>query len=159
LKEICPVISLNPKTLEVMRQHAREEYPAECCGLLIDGLMGVQVHPCENIQDSLHDQDPQSYPRDSRIAYYIDPQKLYQIVSQAEAAGGGLLGIYHSHVDTEAYFSEEDKERAMVWDEPAYPGVTYVVFSVYKAQVTGYKCFAWSEGDRDFSEVGSEVEE
>jgi proteasome lid subunit RPN8/RPN11 len=141
-----------------MREHASEEYPSECCGLLTDGPQGIKVHPCENIQDTLHAKDPQSYPRGSRIAYYIDPQKLYDIVKQAETAGGGLLGIYHSHVDTEAYFSDEDKERAMVWDEPAYPGVAYVVFSVYQANVTGYKCFAWSEGECEFLEVGSEEE-
>ena len=153
------MISLEPNTLEVMRQHASEEYPAECCGLLTDGSNGIQVHPCENIQDSLHAKDPGSYPRNSRIAYYIDPQKLLEIVKEAEATGGALLGIYHSHVDTEAYFSAEDKERAMVWDEPAYPGVAYVVFSVYKSEVAGYKCFMWSEGERDFVEVSSEVEE
>ena len=142
-----------------MRRHAREEYPSECCGLLTNGPSGIQVHPCENIQDSLHAKDPESYPRNSRIAYYIDPQKLFDIVKQAEAAGGGLLGIYHSHVDTEAYFSDEDKKRALVWDEPAYPGVAYIVFSVYWSEVEGYKCFMWSEDGSDFVEVSSEIEE
>ena len=142
-----------------MRRHASEEYPAECCGLLTEGADGIHVHPCENIQDSLHAKDPESYPRDSRIAYYIDPQRLFDVVRQAEAAGGRLLGIYHSHVDTEAYFSDEDKQRAMAWDEPAYPGVAYVVFSVYESEVLGYKCFMWSDGERDFVEVCSRQEE
>ena len=63
------------------------------------------------------------------------------------------MGFYHSHIDCEAYFSAEDKERAVVWDEPAYADAVYLVLSVYERQVKAYKCFAWDETGRDFAEV------
>ena len=153
------MFTVSRPAIETINGHAREEYPSECCGLLTVGPAGVEVHPCENIQDRLHAHDPKSYPRDSRIAYYIDPQKLYDIVSNAESKGGRLLGIYHSHVDTEAYFSEEDKGRALFGDEPAYPDVGYLVISVYNGDVAGRTCFMWSDSQRDFVEIESVVGE
>ena len=105
----------------------------------------------------MHEEDPQRYPRDSRIAYFIDPQEQYRVVSATERNGGWVSGFYHSHIDSEAYFSEEDKERAMAWDEPAYPYAVYLVISVFGDGVRGYKAFAWDEGSRDFIEVAVEV--
>ena len=99
----------------------------------------------------------QRYPRDSRIAYFIDPQEQYRVISAAERNGGWVAGFYHSHIDCEAYFSEEDKERAIAWDEPAYPDAVYLVVSVFGDGVQGYKAFSWDEGSRDFIEVAVEV--
>ena len=149
------MLQLGKQELETIYTQAAEEYPAECCGVLTRGGEegNARVHPCENIQDRLHAEDPDQYPRDARIAYYMDPQELYNTISAAEKAGGGVAGFYHSHIDCEAYFSAEDKERAMVWDEPAYPEAVYLVVSVYDRTVKGYKCFAWDEGRRDFVEV------
>ena len=110
-----------PEWQRICRQ-AADEYPGECCGILTTSAGGAMaVHPCRNIQDELHERDPAQYPRDSRIAYFIDPGELFRIVNGAEREGGRVTGFYHSHIDCDAYFSEEDKARAMAWDEPAYP--------------------------------------
>ncbi|MBT4501553.1 MAG: M67 family metallopeptidase [Gemmatimonadetes bacterium] len=153
------MFELSKGDLERIYAQAAEEYPAECCGILTIGADGgnARVHPCENIQDRLHAENPEKFSRDSRIAYYIDPQELYDIISSAEKAGGLVAGFYHSHIDCEAYFSEEDKERAMVWDEPAYPEAIYLVLSVQNKEVKGYKCFLWDAEKEDFGEVGLQV--
>ena len=65
------------------------------------------------------------------------------MVLPAEKAGGKISGFFHSHIDCDAYFSDEDKERAMIWDEPAYPDAIYLVVSVCNKNVKGYKCFGW----------------
>ncbi len=140
-------------------QHAEAQHPAECCGILTAGRNSQlsQVHPCENIQDRLHQEDPTRFPRDSRIAYYIDSQEQFRIISAAQCQGGRVSGFYHSHVDCDAYFSDEDKERAMVWGEPAFPDAVYLVVSVFGEGVRDHKAFAWDEDERDFTEVGVEV--
>ena len=155
------MVCLSKQDLDKIYTQAAAEYPAECCGVLTAPAGGgrSRSHLCENIQDRLHAEDPQQYPRDARTAYYIEPQELYNIISTAEKSGGSVSGFYHSHIDCEAYFSAEDKERAMVWDELAYPEAVYLVASVYDRQVKGYKCFAWDEEQRDFVEVDLEVVE
>ncbi len=153
------ILRLRRADLERIDQQCRAEYPAECCGILTAETSQAtsQVHPCVNIQDRLHAEDPKEYPRPARTAYFIDPQEQFGIISKAERAGGLVTGFYHSHIDVGAYFSDEDKERAMVWDEPAYPEAVYLVVSVCRGQVQGYKCFAWEEQQRDFIEVEMEL--
>jgi proteasome lid subunit RPN8/RPN11 len=146
--------------MQAIRDQAAEEYPAECCGILTAATAEAasDVHRCRNIQDQLHAKDPEQYPRDSRIAYFIDPGELFQIVSGAEKAGGLVTGFYHSHIDCDAYFSEEDKERAMAWDEPAYPDAVYLVISVYGSEVRGHRAFTWDADRNDFVEVEIEAD-
>jgi [CysO sulfur-carrier protein]-S-L-cysteine hydrolase len=153
------MLKIKRTDLEKIHRQATDEYPDECCGILTLAAEAsiVEVHPCRNIQEQLHAEDPQRFPRPARTAYYIDPQELFQIVSGAEKAGGRIAAFYHSHIDCDAYFSDEDKERAMIWGEPAYPEASYPVFSVYDGQVKGFKCFAWDEAKRDFVEVNIEV--
>lgn len=153
------MLTLTQADLDAIFQQALQEYPGECCGILTAGSDGGQstVHRCKNIQDELHAKDPEQYPRDSRIAYFIDPKELFRIVTGAEKSGGSVSGFYHSHVDCDAYFSDEDKERAMAWDEPAYPDAVYLVVSVYGDEPRGYKAFGWDEGASDFLEVEIDV--
>lgn len=153
------MLRLNDEELQKIYAQAVAEYPAECCGILTVGKEGghSQVHPCRNIQDRLHRENPGEYPRTSRTAYYIDPGEFYRILSAAQRAGGEISGFYHSHIDCDAYFSAEDQERAMAWGEPAYPQAVYLVVSVSDRQVKGYKCFAWDAAQRDFAEVELET--
>lgn len=141
-------------------RQAIDEYPGECCGVLTTGEGGspMAVHPCRNIQDELHERDPMQHPRDSRIAYYIDPAELFRIIKTVEREGGQVAGFYHSHIDCEAYFSEEDKDRAMMWDEPAYPEAVYLVVSVYQDGVRGHRAFSWDPERSNFDEVEIQIQ-
>ena len=152
-------LQLRSEDLERIHRQAEAEYPAECCGILtVESASPVsRVHPCENIQGRLHQEDPEQYPRDPRVAYFIDPKQQFDIISAVERAGGRVSGFYHSHVDCDAYFSAEDRERAMAWDEPAYPAAVYLVVSVYAGKVRGQKAFGWQSESRDFSEVPPEI--
>ncbi|MEC9379867.1 MAG: Mov34/MPN/PAD-1 family protein, partial [Candidatus Latescibacterota bacterium] len=75
-------MKLRRQDLEQIFEQSRTEYPDECCGILTAPTVDEpsQVHRCRNIQNELHAKDPQQYPREARIAYFIDPQQLYQIV-------------------------------------------------------------------------------
>lgn len=151
-----------PRTqLDKIYAQARDEHPAECCGLLTVGPAGgaSTAHPCVNIQDRLHAEDPQQYPREARIAYFIDPKELLTIITRAERGGGEVSGFYHSHIDCDAYFSDEDKERALTWDEPAYPDAIHLVVSVFEDEVKGHKAFAWNAEAVDFEEVQIDIDD
>lgn len=153
------MLQLSRSDLDRIYAQALDEYPSECCGILTAGIPGgvSEVHTCKNIQDLLHQQDPESYPRDSKTAYFIDSRELYEIGSSAEKSGGRISGFYHSHIDCDAYFSDEDRERAMVWEEPAYPDAIYLVLSVRNRKINGYKCFGWDEILRDYTEADLKI--
>lgn len=144
---------------------SREEYlTGECCGLLtwVPTKSTVNVHLCVNLQNTMHRRDPERFPRTNLNAYLIDPGEQLAIISEAEKNGGGLAGFYHSHVDCDAYFSQEDKDQAcaLFGDEPTYPDAVYLVVSVYGSRssnsepsIHGHKCFAWDGDALDFIEV------
>ncbi len=160
------------KSLEILKAdfdeiclQARQEYATgECCGLLtrVPADSTVGVRKCSNLQNSMHVKDPERFPRTNLNAYLIDPSEQLAIISEAEKNGGGLAGFYHSHVDCDAYFSQEDKDQACAFfgDEPTYPDAVYLVVSVYgprsensELSIHGHKCFAWDGDVLDFVEV------
>lgn len=131
--------------MEEVRRHAVEEYPDECCGVIVrtsDG--GTRVVQVRNIQDEMHAKDPVAYPRTARIAYCGHPADLRAALDLADEPGCALLAFYHSHPDHDAYFSAEDMEQATPFGEPSYPDALQLVVSVYGRRVHDIKAFAWS---------------
>ncbi|MGH7350240.1 MAG: Mov34/MPN/PAD-1 family protein [Candidatus Rokuibacteriota bacterium] len=143
---------LTPEELVRVRAQAEAEYPAECCGVLLArGEAGSDrlLMPCRNIQDELHAKDRARHPRDSRTAYFIDPKDLLTI-GRREGQGYRVATIYHSHVDTGAYFSPTDRQNALINGEPAYPDAVYVVLSVVEGRVGDAAAYVWDASARDF---------
>jgi len=150
-----PRVPLTPEEYVRVEVQAAAEYPGECCGVVIarvDRPTDRELLPCRNIQNELHQKDPVRHPRDARTAYYIDPRDLLTI-GRREAEGFRVATIYHSHIDTGAYFSETDKRNALVDGEPAYPDAVYVVVSVLAGRPTAANAFAWDSVRRDFLPV------
>lgn len=125
------MLTLQPKTLSQICDHAKSEFPNECCGIILGSEAQEFVRKCRNIQNELHQEDPDKYPRDARTAYVIHPDDLIAVHKEAETQQRQIKAFYHSHPNHAAYFSEKDKADATVWDEPAYPGATYLVISVH----------------------------
>jgi proteasome lid subunit RPN8/RPN11 len=143
---------LTPEELGRVRAQAEAEYPSECCGVLLTrGAPSPDrlLMPCRNIQDELHAKDSARHPRDSRTAYFIDPKDLLTI-GRREAQGYRVATIYHSHVDTGAYFSATDRQNALINGEPAYPDAVYVVLSVMEGRVADAAAFLWDASLHDF---------
>lgn len=139
---------------EQMSRHGEESYPDEACGLLVGNSGEIRrIHATRNILDALHADDPETYPRTARTGYVIDPQQQFEIMRAAEDGGDEVCGIYHSHADVGAYFSDEDKAQALPFGQPAFPGAVYIVLDVREGRCEGAKAFVWSETDRDFVET------
>lgn len=139
-----------------IRAHLESSYPEEGCGCLLSDQKGNwYLRPCTNIQNALHHQDPSTYPRDAKTAYFIDPQEILEISRETESLGRTIHAWYHSHPDHPAFFSEEDRKYALIedWNEPLYPQAFYLVYSVRHGVVVEVKAFAWNEKYREFLEV------
>jgi proteasome lid subunit RPN8/RPN11 len=149
-------LTLEGKALEAILVHARATHPAECCGVVL-ALEGRDVvRRFTNVQDRLHEEDPGANPRGAETAYTPDPREFYAALREAEAPGAAIKAFYHSHTRVGAYFSGEDRARAMFGDEPAYPEVTYVVVSDSRTPGEA-RGFRWDDGARDFVEVAVRV--
>ena len=93
-----------------MIEHARQEAPNECCGILAgrDG-QATKVYRATNIESS-------------PLRFMIDPREQLRIDNEIEAAGMDLAAIYHSHTRTAPTPSQTDINFAKLW-----PGVLWVI--------------------------------
>ena len=124
------LLKLNIGILKQISDHAKSDFPEECCGIILSDGEQDFLRQCTNVQNQLHMEDPSAYPRDARTAYQIDPKELLEICKESEAKNRPIKAFYHSHPNHHAYFSEKDKADATVWDEPLYPDASYIVIPV-----------------------------
>jgi proteasome lid subunit RPN8/RPN11 len=95
---------------EQMVDHARDEAPNECCGMVAGrDDEAVRVFPATNVEHS-------------HLRFMIDPKEQLRIDHAIEADDLELTAIYHSHTRTEPKPSETDMIFAKLW-----PGVLWVI--------------------------------
>jgi len=150
------VLRLSRAALDEIFAHTRATHPKECCGAVVEQDGRDIVRRFTNIQDRLHAEDPATYPRGAETAYTSEPRELLEVIRAGDEPGARLSVFYHSHTRVGAYFSGEDRARALFGDEPAYPEVTYVVVSDSRTPGEA-RAFRWDEGARDFVEVVLDV--
>jgi proteasome lid subunit RPN8/RPN11 len=145
-------VTITQAILDALHAHARDSYPDECCGMIVERAGREEVVRVTNIQNELHAKDPEQFPRTAAIAYTMGPEAA-PILIGAERGELTLRAFYHSHPDHDAYFSAEDRTQAMGgWDEPNYPHAGQIVISVRDRTVRATKAFVWNEALRDFVE-------
>jgi [CysO sulfur-carrier protein]-S-L-cysteine hydrolase len=101
---------------EQMIEHAREDAPNECCGMLAsrDGKV-VKLYRARNAAAS-------------PLRYEIDGADQYRIQMDIDDADLELGAIYHSHTRTEPYPSQTDINLAF------YPEALYVIVGLASAE-------------------------
>ena len=144
------------RAFAAMTAHASETYPEECCGVILGGAGRDEVHRLVNIQNMLHATDPETFSRDARTAYTLDPRELEAVLERAENRGLAFKALYHSHPDHDAYFSAEDRACATPFGEPTYPTAAQIVISVLNGRVGRVAAYAWSPDAGDFVETALE---
>lgn len=141
--------------IEAITQHAIQHYPDEACGFLV-GEKGqnsvTDFIPIQNVYDEMHAKYPETYPRTAKTAYLIDPREQQKIFDEVEKNGQEIKSIIHSHTDHDAYFSAEDRLVATPWGEPTYPGISYLVVSIWDKKLKAINEFVWDEEKKDFVE-------
>ena len=147
-----------PRALyDAILRHAEETWPHECCGLLAGKDAIDEIIRITNAAEEMKAEQPEEFTRSAEMGYVMDPKQMFAAWRRTEDAGRSILAIYHSHVEVGAYFSAEDRSRALFEGEPQFPGVLYIVADVRKKRGEGAKAFAWDGAARDFVEVPLEI--
>ena len=114
------MISIEKEAWDVMVAHARATYPNECCGAMLghvgDDKNVVVAVPIEN-----------AYAGGQQERYELRPEDLLKADREARSRGMDLVGIFHSHPDCDAYFSETDLKNSCPW-------YSFVVISIQKGE-------------------------
>ena len=92
-----------------MVAHAQHTYPNECCGAMLgsteDGAKLVrEALPLEN-----------AFEGAQAARYVLRPEDLMAADRAARERRMELIGIYHSHPDCDAYFSQTDLKNSCPW--------------------------------------------
>ena len=111
-----------------MIAHAREEHPAEACGLIAgqDGAV-VRLYRVPNADPSIY-------------RYNMEPRALLRAMDEIESHDWDLLAIYHSHTHTPAFPSPTDIRLAF------YPESYYVIVSLQQPEAPAIGVFRIVEG-------------
>ncbi len=104
----------------VMVAHAEAAYPNECCGVMLgssdDDKLVREVVALENASKG-----------SQRARYELRPEDLLKADREARQRNMDLIGIYHSHPDCGAYFSETDLKNSCPW-------YSFVVLSIHNGK-------------------------
>ena len=111
------VIQLSKEVNAEIRQHGIDDFPYECCGVLLGRVQG-EVRSVTRIQrlDNVHEDGHER-------RFLIAPEQMFQLDKQARTTGDSIIGFYHSHPNHPARPSEYDRE----W---AWPWYSYIILSV-----------------------------
>lgn len=144
--------AIGPELFAEMFAHARESFPAECCGWLEGEGDGVDaVRRCHNAQaDGQH---PTTAARGEETAYVIAGADLLALNKGLDSPRPPKV-IYHSHPNGRAYFSATDREVATSpWGGgPTYP-VQQLVVGLTESEIVEAALFDWDDQTNDFVEI------
>jgi proteasome lid subunit RPN8/RPN11 len=123
----------------------------EACGFVVRRDGALRVEAVANVADRYHALDPARFPRTSRDSYLMDAKEQLRVHRELEAWGGEIAAVWHSHVETGAYFSAKDRADAVVDGAPAVPGADYLVLGVRGGRVAEVRRYRWD--GKDFVEA------
>lgn len=103
------MIEIERKPWHAMLLHAERTYPNECCGAMLGRIAGekkivIEAVPLDNV-----------FTGEQRHRYELRPEDLLAADKAARERGLDLVGIFHSHPDCNAYFSETDLKNSCPW--------------------------------------------
>ncbi|MCB0827485.1 MAG: M67 family metallopeptidase [Solirubrobacterales bacterium] len=115
--------------LNQMIEHAEEDAPNECCGLVSgnDGEARV-VFRATNAEAS-------------PFRYSIAPSEQLDLMNKIDEMGEEVVAIYHSHTRTPAYPSQTDINLASGW-----PDAVYLIVSLERPGEPVVKGFSIRDG-------------
>ncbi len=159
---------VTPAVLVDVYAHARDEYPLEACGLILEtaaspsdatpmttpttGATTGAVRRGVNVQDALHAEDAEAHPLTSEMGFCLAPQEQL-FLARSFRNSGPVRVLYHSHIDIGAYFSMADRAGATFEGRPLYRDLLHMVVDCRADGVRGARLYAWVWDD--FREVAA----
>ncbi|HYM08238.1 MAG TPA: M67 family metallopeptidase [Terriglobales bacterium] len=115
------MIEIADQAWREMVEHARSTYPNECCG----AMLGTLDDGHKRVVAAMRLENASAGSQRSR--YELRPEDLLRADREARQRNMDLVGIYHSHPDCGAYFSETDLKNSCPW-------YSFVVLSIHKGE-------------------------
>ncbi|MDP8979461.1 MAG: M67 family metallopeptidase [Acidobacteriota bacterium] len=111
------MIRIDRPAWDTMVAHAESLFPNECCGAMLGAVDG----DTKNVRVAVPIQN--AFTGSQAARYELRPEDLLAAEREARKNGMDLIGIFHSHPDCDAYFSETDLKNSCPW-------YSFVVLSV-----------------------------
>lgn len=106
------MIKISKSIYDQIIEHAKAGYPNEACGILAGkGAAATEFYPMRNTDEA-------------SISYFMDPKEQLRVFKEIRQRGLDMIGIFHSHVASEACPSAKDVRLAF------YPEVSYLIVSL-----------------------------
>ena len=136
------LIKISEDSLNAIRAHGEQDWPYECCGLLIGRF------EAEGVKTTLETYAISNAREETakRNRFLIEPEELIRGEKYAASKKLDIVGFYHSHPQSPAVPSQYDLEHA-------WPTYSYIIVSV-NDQKAG-DLFSW-EQEPDRSKFNSE---
>ncbi len=115
------MITIEQQPWQEMVAHAKATYPNECCG----AMLGSADDESKIVRIAMMLENVSEGPQAAR--YELRPEDLLKADREARKQGMDLVGIYHSHPDCGAYFSETDLKNSCPW-------YSFVVLSIREGE-------------------------
>jgi len=112
LKKALLMIRIPETIYKEVLDHARREWPLECCGI----LSGKE----RTVQKAFELQNAEESP----VLYSMSPQEQLKVFEEMEKESMEMIAIYHSHPETIPFPSETDVKLTF------YPDVSSVIISL-----------------------------
>ncbi len=122
------MLYLSKEEAKELVKHSERESPDEACGILAgnDGKV-EKVYQMTNA-----DKNPKTF--------FMDPKEQLNVMKEIRDLGMKMVGIYHSHIETEAYPSAHDVELAF------YPEASYLIISIKDKDAPTVRAFRIIQG-------------
>jgi proteasome lid subunit RPN8/RPN11 len=115
------MIRIESQPWVAMVAHARETYPNECCG----AMLGTVDDETKTVREAMPLRN--SFEGAQAARYELRPEDLLAADRAARERKMELIGIYHSHPDCDAYFSQTDLKNSCPW-------YSFVVLSIQQGE-------------------------
>jgi len=132
------VIQLSEELEQQIREHAKRDFPYECCGVMLGSVAGEvkTVHTLKEMQNEHADGHERRY--------LISPDEMFRLDREARAGGNKTLGFYHSHPNHPARPSIYDRD----W---AWPWYSYIIVSSRDGGTEQMTCWTLNEESDAFA--------
>ncbi len=132
------MLILKKELLKRITEHALREFPNEACGILAGNQERVKkIYEMTNAEKS-----PETF--------FMDAREQLKVMKEIRNKGQEMIGIYHSHIASEAYPSSHDVELAL------YPEASYVIISIKDKKNPSIRSFKIVEGKITEEELKTE---
>lgn len=128
MKGSVSMLSITKVQADKLIEHSLKGYPNEVCGILAgkDGRV-EKVYQMSNADESSK-------------TFLMDPEEQFRVMKDMRSRSFDMVGIYHSHPETEAYPSVHDVRFAF------YPETSYLIVSLKDEDCPDIKSFKITDG-------------